>query len=50
MQNNMHDLDIGTILQYGKEMADIIANNIFHKKLLSRHVNQVAQKVAEMVL
>lgn len=23
---------ISTILQYGKEMADIIANNIFHKK------------------
>jgi hypothetical protein len=41
---------ISTILQYGNEMADINANNIFHKKLLSRHVNQVGQKVAEMVL
>jgi hypothetical protein len=41
---------ISTILQYGKEMADIIANNIFHKKLLSRHVNQVGQKVAHDVI
>jgi len=32
MQNNMHHPMISTILQYGKEMADIIANNIFHKK------------------
>jgi hypothetical protein len=31
MQNNMHDLDNLAIL-YGKEMVDIIANNIFHKK------------------
>ena len=36
---------ISTILQYGKEMADIIANTIFHKELLSRHVNQVGQKL-----
>ena len=47
MQNNMYHLDN---LAIWEKMADIIANNIFHKKLLSRHVNQVGQKVAEMVL
>jgi hypothetical protein len=50
MQNNMHDLDIGTILQYGKEMADIIANNIFHKKATVKACQPSRPKVAEMVL
>ena len=38
---------ISTILQYGTEMSDIIANNIFHKKLVSRHVNQVGKRHLE---
>ena len=36
---------ISTILQYGKEMSDIIANNIFHKKATVKACQPSRQKL-----